>query len=205
VRIVPGLMWQAPDGMTDVMRGEETQVFGALDEETADGLFILPGTHCKWVRVEDGRIVSFATYMTGELFAVLRGHSILGRMMPADGDAPADDAAFDAGAADGLKHGAELPRRLFGVRTRGLVGALSPAAAAGFLSGLLIGAEVMAVRGRGMIGHGATRATLIGEPALCQRYARVLDSAGIAAQPANADVACRGIWRLARAAGMIGP
>ncbi|HJQ55912.1 MAG TPA: 2-dehydro-3-deoxygalactonokinase, partial [Vineibacter sp.] len=123
LRIVPGLSWRAPDGLIDVMRGEETQVFGALQAAAGDapaigdGLFILPGTHSKWVQAVAGRIAGFATYMTGELFAVLRGHSILGRMMPADGSMPHDAAAFAAGVRDGLTYGAELPRRLFGVRT----------------------------------------------------------------------------------------
>jgi 2-dehydro-3-deoxygalactonokinase len=201
--IVPGLTWQAPDGLVDVMRGEETQIFGTLEEGAREGLFILPGTHSKWARVEAGRIVAFATYMTGELFAVLRSHSILGRMMPADGSTPVDDAAFDDGASDGLERGDELPRRLFGVRTRGLSGRLPPSAAPDFLSGLLIGAEVRAARAAGRIGDGARAATLIGEPGLCARYARVLSMAGIAAGVADADATPRGLWRLARAAGMI--
>jgi len=203
LRIVPGLSWQAPDAMIDVMRGEETQIFGALDEGKRDGLFILPGTHSKWARVEAGRIVAFATYMTGELFAVLRGHSILGRMMPADGSMTHDAAAFEEGAIDGLNSGYELPRRLFGVRTRGLFGEITPAAAPSFLSGLLIGAEIWGAREAGRIGDGAAAATLIGEAALCRRYAEVLEMAGIQSRLADTDVTPRGLWRLARAAGMI--
>ena len=203
LRIVPGLSWQAPDAMMDVMRGEETQIFGALDDGERDGLFIMPGTHSKWARVEAGRIVAFATYMTGELFAVLRGHSILGRMMPADGSMTHDAPAFEEGAIDGLNSGYELPRRLFGVRTRGLFGEITPAAAPSFLSGLLIGAEIWGARESGRIGDGATAAILIGDAALCQRYAEVLRMAGIESRLADADVTPRGLWRLARAAGMI--
>jgi 2-dehydro-3-deoxygalactonokinase len=203
VRIVPGLSWQAPDGMPDVMRGEETQVFGALESGAQQGLFILPGTHSKWVRVEAGRVVSFATWMTGELFAVLRGHSILGRMMSVE--APHDAEAFAAGAADGLHHGDQLPRRLFGVRTRGLLGGLDDASAPCFLSGLLIGAEIRAARLMPGIGDGAAPVALIGDTVLCQRYAEVLGMAGVPARIADADVTPRGLWRLARAAGMIAP
>jgi 2-dehydro-3-deoxygalactonokinase len=203
LRIVPGLSWQAPDAMMDVMRGEETQIFGALGEGEDNGLFILPGTHSKWARVEAGRIVAFATYMTGELFAVLRSHSILGRMMPADGSMTHDTAAFEEGAIDGLNSGYELPRRLFGVRTRGLFGEIAPAAAPSFLSGLLIWAEIWGARESGRIGDGATTATLIGEAALCQRYAEVLEMAGIESRLADADVTPRGLWRLALEAGMI--
>jgi 2-dehydro-3-deoxygalactonokinase len=203
LRIVPGLSWQAPDALIDVMRGEETQIFGALGEGEADGLFILPGTHSKWARVEAGRVVAFATYMTGELFAVLRGHSILGRMMPADGSMAHDAAAFEQGAIYELNSGYEMPRRLFGVRTRGLFGELTPAAAPSFLSGLLIGAEVRGAREVGRIGEGAAAATLIGEAALCQRYVEVLKMAGSQSRLAGADVTPRGLWRLALAAGMI--
>jgi 2-dehydro-3-deoxygalactonokinase len=201
--IVPGLSWRACDGMIDVMRGEEMQVFGALAEGAHDGLFILPGTHSKWVRVDAGRIVAFATSMTGELFAILRGHSILGRMMPADGSMTHVAGAFDAGVADGLTYGHDLPRRLFGVRTRGLFGDLDERAAPSFLSGLLIGAEIRVARMAGAVGAGATAATLIGDPALCRRYAQALGLAGVAVRIADAEVTPRGLWRLARAAGMI--
>jgi len=203
--IVPGLSWQAPDMGVDVMRGEETQLCGALADGERDGLFILPGTHSKWARVDAGRIVAFATYMTGEVFAVLRGHSILGRMMPADGAMQHDAAVFADGARDGLAGGHELLRRLFGVRTRGLFGVLPVDAAPSFLSGLLIGAEVAAAQAGGKIGHGASAAVLIGEGTLCQRYAEILTMAGIATRRADADVTPRGLWRLAQAAGMIEP
>ncbi len=204
LKIVPGLSWQAPDAMTDVMRGEETQLLGALADGEQDGLFILPGTHSKWARVEAGRVVAFATYMTGELFAVLRAHSILGRMMAADGAMTHDAAAFAHGARDGLSGGGELLRRLFGVRTQGLFGALTPDAAPSFLSGLLIGAEVAAARAAGKIGHDASRVVLIGDTTLCRRYADVLRLTDVDARQADSDVTPRGLWRLARAAGMIG-
>lgn len=204
LRIVPGLSWCAPDGMVDVMRGEETQIFGALGDTASDGLFILPGTHSKWVAVDAGRVVAFSTWMTGELFAVLRGHSILGRLMPADGVTPADEGAFGAGVAEGIDGGRELTHRLFGVRTRGLFGTLAPTAAPEFLSGLLIGAEIGGARARGGVGAGAGTAILIGEVTLCDRYAKALAMAGVTARTAHPDVTPRGLWRLARAAGMIG-
>ncbi len=80
LHLVPGVMQRG--ALPNVLRGEETQVFGALELEpdlAAEALLVLPGTHSKWVRVRDGRLTDFATYMTGELFAVLREHSILGR------------------------------------------------------------------------------------------------------------------------------
>jgi 2-dehydro-3-deoxygalactonokinase len=90
--IVPGVLLDLPEDLPDVIRGEETQVIGALQairdgaDRCAEGdrdtvCFVLPGTHSKWVLVRNGRIVRFATYMTGELFANLKQHSILGRLM----------------------------------------------------------------------------------------------------------------------------
>src|SRR5438270_13782657 len=81
IALVPGLSTEN-DGMPDVMRGEETQIFGALAlSGESDGLFLLPGTHSKWAHVQDGRIVSFSTFMTGEVFGALKEHTILGRLM----------------------------------------------------------------------------------------------------------------------------
>src|SRR5947209_12635629 len=81
IALVPGLSTEN-DGMPDVMRGEETQIFGALaPSKQRDGLYLLPGTHSKWADVQDGRIVSFRTFMTGEVFGALQEHTILGRLM----------------------------------------------------------------------------------------------------------------------------
>ncbi|MGE0423033.1 MAG: 2-dehydro-3-deoxygalactonokinase [Reyranellaceae bacterium] len=198
--IVPGVAWQVPGLAPDVMRGEETQIFGALDADDASGLFILPGTHSKWARVADGRIVSFATYMTGEIFAVLRQHSILGRLMAADAMPDLNAAAFEAGAEVGLHHGDDLLHRLFEVRTLGLFERLSGADAPSYLSGLLIGAEIAAALHRGA----ADSPTLVGARPLCAAYRRVLAVQGIDARIADEDVTPRGLWRIARAAGMIG-
>src|SRR3954468_15819608 len=81
IALVPGLSTEN-DGMPDVMRGEETQIFGALAlSGKSDGLFLLPGTHSKWAHVQDGRIASFRTFVTGEVFGALKEHTILGRLM----------------------------------------------------------------------------------------------------------------------------
>ena len=82
VYIAPGVATRDERGAPDVMRGEETQILGAMKSSGAhSGLFVLPGTHSKWARVEAGCIVGFETFMTGEVFAVLKEHSVLGRMM----------------------------------------------------------------------------------------------------------------------------
>ena len=81
VRIAPGLSAADRAGAPDVMRGEETQLLGALAAGLGDGAYVLPGTHSKWARIGGGRILGFETFMTGEVFAVLKDHSVLGRMM----------------------------------------------------------------------------------------------------------------------------
>lgn len=202
LRIVPGIAWQVPGLAPDVMRGEETQIFGALESDDASGLFILPGTHSKWARVTRGRIASFATFMTGEIFAVLRQHSILGRLMAADAMPDLNAAAFEAGAEVGLNHADDLLHRLFQVRTLGLFERLSAADAPSYLSGLLIGAEIAAALQRESVGEAPP--TLIGARPLCAAYQRVLAAQGIVARIADEDVTPRGLWRIARAAGMIG-
>ena len=78
--IVPGARCIDPSGVPDVMRGEETQLAGALARDEDHVLAVLPGTHSKWAMVERGELVRFATYMTGELYAVLLEHTLLGRM-----------------------------------------------------------------------------------------------------------------------------
>ncbi len=120
--IAPGVTCRDAAGVPDVMRGEETQILGCLEQLGAGRhLICLPGTHSKWVEVEDGRILHFTTHMTGEAFAVFKGHSILGRMMK---DGASDRAAF----ADGVRRSADaggLLHHLFGVRARGLFGELA--------------------------------------------------------------------------------
>jgi 2-dehydro-3-deoxygalactonokinase len=210
--IVPGVTCVDAAGVPDVMRGEETQILGAT--AAADGsaagtqLIVLPGTHSKWAIVADDGIETFATFLTGELYAVLKDHSILGRMMPPGADAGEDGAAaYDRGVRRGLAAGAAaagLLHDLFGVRTLALVGDLATAATADYLSGLLIGSEIRAGRAWA-VRHGvdAGRATLVGAPALSARYARALAQAGTATVAGPADAAARGLWHIARSAGLV--
>jgi 2-dehydro-3-deoxygalactonokinase len=141
IRVVPGVCFTPPDSAPDVMRGEETQIYGALALTGRNSaLLLLPGTHAKWAKVEDGVLREFRTYMTGELFDLLRKRSILGQLM--EGDA-FTAAAFLQGvrvsrraATGGLLHD------LFSVRTLVLTEQLAASASASYLSGLLIGAEL---------------------------------------------------------------
>jgi 2-dehydro-3-deoxygalactonokinase len=204
--IVPGLVCRDADGVPDVMRGEETQIMGALDDQTwahaAPRVVVLPGTHSKWALVGGRVIEAFATFMTGELYAVLREHSILGRL--AATASPDDGAALERGVRASLREAAALPHDLFSARTLALTGALAPEAVADYLSGLLLGAEVAAGR-RWLETHAVTGGSviLVGEAALCERYRRALALAGIEATMGPPDAAARGLWRIARHSGMV--
>ena len=163
IRIVPGLSCRNRLDAPDFMRGEETQLLGAVALGRRDGWFVLPGTHSKWVRLEDGVIRRIATFMTGELFATLATHGTLAPLMASGAD---DDAAFVAGL-DEARGGAPLSNALFGVRARVVTGAMPAAQARSFVSGLLIGTEFVAA----LAGAGADLAC-IGSATLRDRYAR---------------------------------
>lgn len=170
VGIVPGVSYS--DGIAaDVMRGEEVQVLGALAMgKVGDGLLAHPGTHGKWIEVEDGRINRFRTVMTGDVFAALKAKSILSDLLQGEaGTGP----AFVAGVDHGLAHG-DLLAELFSVRARVLLGQAAKEDAASYVSGLLIGNEVS-------IGLGRRREPIIpviGTAALAERFAVALDRAG---------------------------
>jgi 2-dehydro-3-deoxygalactonokinase len=164
IGLIPGACAFDRAGAPDVMRGEETQILGALVAmNRADGVFVLPGTHSKWARVETGRIAAFATYMTGEAFAAFKGHTILGRLMEGESD---DSAGFDEGvrAASRLERPGDVLHAVFMTRTLGLFDRLGPAQLSDYLSGLLIGAEILSGA------QDASSAVVIGSPALTARY-----------------------------------
>lgn len=192
---VPG-MADRRDAAVDVMRGEETQIAGLLDALGPGGHRIcLPGTHSKWVQVADGAIVRISTAMTGEVYGLLRRHSILGRTMPTDEPA-LDVAAFDAGLADPGTGG--LLHDLFGVRTAALFGRFDAAALPSYLSGLLVGHELRAALAGA--GHGTVH--LLGGDALLERYARALGAMGMDVRRHAEALAAQGLYRLARARGL---
>jgi 2-dehydro-3-deoxygalactonokinase len=184
-KLVPGLSDTDAAGVPEVMRGEETQLVGVLAEFGGDGLACLPGSHSKWARLAQGHIAGYATHLTGEAFAALRGHTILGRMMRAG---PTDLAAFDRGVARSADPGGLL-HHLFGVRTLGLAGRLADAESASYLSGLLIGHEVRAALSAA---SQAPAVQLIGAAELCALYARAIAAAGGRAVRQDPDAAARG-------------
>ncbi len=187
VWIVPGVSARDAAGVPEVMRGEETQIVGAA----ADGLVCLPGSHSKWARVADGRILGFETYLSGEAFAAIRDGTILGRMMEA---APHDPDAFAAGVARSGQDG-HLLHHLFGVRSLGLFGELGMAGSASYLSGLLIGHEVRAAM------RASDLVTLLGAPGLCGLYAAAIKILGGLAVIGPANAAALGLAAIGRMAG----
>ncbi|MET0265356.1 MAG: 2-dehydro-3-deoxygalactonokinase [Duganella sp.] len=172
--IVPGYVYRN-GGSVDVMRGEETQLLGAVALGQRDGWLVLPGTHSKWVLLDNGVIGSMATYMTGELFAMLSKGGTLSSMMGGD---TSDSAGFAAGLTQ-AQQGVPLSNTLFRVRA-GVVSRNAPLEqAAAFVSGLLIGAE-FAAAARSLPAGGTI--TVIGSPALAQRYAVAAQHFGLQCQ-----------------------
>lgn len=200
VWFVPGVRWTDAQAI-DVMRGEETQIVGALAARGLErAVLCLPGTHSKWAIAEAGRIVGFRTYMTGELFALLRRHSILGRLMPADPADDRDDAdAFARGVARASTPGG-LTHHLFSARTAGLFDALASSALAAYLSGLVIGDEIHSALAT--VPHDAPL-LLVGAEALCGRYASALRQHDVAADVLPESVGARGVHAIAKAAGLV--
>jgi 2-dehydro-3-deoxygalactonokinase len=185
VRIVPGVRGEGLAG-ADVMRGEETQLFGwlALNPERARGRHVVchPGTHAKWMVVEDGRLTHFVTAMTGELFAVLGKHSVL------KSDAAANDAEAFAEGLAAAGDGDALAARLFTARARVTGRGKPPESTPSYLSGLLIGAEVASMPR--LLGVGAdTRIALLGDAALCARYRQAFDARGLDCETFDGEAA----------------
>jgi 2-dehydro-3-deoxygalactonokinase len=159
--VVPGLSYSG-DGRADVMRGEEVQLLGAVADATVppDALVCHPGTHDKWVVVEGGRIARFRTVMTGELFNLLKQHSILADLL--QGQVAPNDA-FARGVAHALAEN-DLPSELFAIRARWLLGKGDKESCASYASGLLIGSDVkigLAAHDRNVIVMGRTELTAL--------------------------------------------
>jgi 2-dehydro-3-deoxygalactonokinase len=201
ISLVPGVMQDPQGGIPDVMRGEETQVFGALAlMGLHEGIFIMPGTHSKCIVVEAAHIVRFASFMTGEVFAALKGHTILGRLMTDDagGVAAGPGEGFARGvlAARGLTGAGALLNAVFGARTLGLFERLPGGELADYLSGVLIGAELCAAlpeRGGGIV---------VGNGDLVRRYTEAARLLGRTLTPAPEDSVVAGQAAILSAAGI---
>jgi 2-dehydro-3-deoxygalactonokinase len=195
LHIVPGLCCIGDDGQHDVMRGEETQLWGAgLPEGSC---CVLPGTHAKWAWLgAEGRVLRFQTYMTGELYALLTQHGILGRLMQHGHTRPAD---FEHGVRLGLAEHANATHVLFAARSAGLMGHIPPEGLPDFLSGMLIGIEI----GSATRHHVPAAVSVLGDEDLSARYETALRLAGIVPGRAPDDATMRGQWRVAEQAGLM--
>jgi 2-dehydro-3-deoxygalactonokinase len=187
IAIVPGVSI-VEGGRADVMRGEEVQLLGAVAGglAPADALLCQPGTHCKWATMADGTLVDFVTAMTGEMFALLRNHALIGAAM--DGEV-ADGAAFRAGVARSADR--DLLAALFGVRPASILGLRDDTDAAAYVSGLLIGSDARARVGSGDTVH------LLADPHLGSLYAAAIEAIGATAVQVDSHAAfLAGITRL---------
>lgn len=194
--IVPGV--RNSDGL-DVMRGEETEIAGALalqPDLEASAQLVLPGTHSKWVDVRGGKIAAFRTVMTGELYALLTRDSILGAMVPPSAPADQHEDAFDAGVRAARESAnAGVLTRIFSARTLVLAGHLEAAAVPNYISGLLIGDEWRAMLASGWLR--ANRApTLVGDARQCARYERAARGFDLPEPPIISDAAAPGLWQI---------
>lgn len=203
IHLVPGVIQQGP--LPNVMRGEETQILGALAAHphlAKHSLVVLPGTHCKWVMVRNGLIESFTTHMTGELFAILRDHSILGR--------PARDVAPQPNSEIFIRglHAAKLPAaegissQLFSVRSLFLTGQLPAEHSLDYLSGLLIGEEIRSALAT-CDPASLPPVILIGDSSLTARYQLSLAQFALPPSLILEDTAALGLWLVARAHNLV--
>ena len=198
VYIAPGLKCIDEHAQTDVMRGEETQIWGA--QLPPFSICVLPGTHSKWIWLDaSGDFQNFKTFMTGEMYSLLTQHSILGRLMeiPETG-APIKLEVFLRGVSLGVSGHAEVLHTLFAARTAGLMGHLNATELPDFLSGILIGAEIGSARP-----HAVAKVHLLGEGSLCERYAQAFQHQGIAVAQVGEEATTKGQWLLARAASLV--
>lgn len=218
IAFVPGLR-DENGPYPDVMRGEETEIIGYLEQgpraDEPAPLLILPGTHTKWVRIEDGRIARFRTLLTGELYGTLKQHSILGALMPKRGDdaaegggtegggAPRDREAFAKGIATAGPRGDDLLAKLFSARSLVLCERLAAEEIEDYLSGLLIGSEVAQMRSlaRASGEPDARACTIIGRGDLADRYAQACEAHGLTARIAPPGAAGAGLAALHALAG----
>lgn len=195
--IVPGICINRDDNC-NVMRGEETQLAGALTVSPAP-LYLMPGTHSKWVQAEDGVIRDFRTAMTGELHHLLMNHSLIGKGLPEQ--QPASDVfrqALEIGYSQ-----PEITGRLFEVRAAHVLNRLEKSSVSDWLSGLLIGSEVAQMLKHFGPGSGNKyHVTVIGNPQLTERYGLALTLAGIRWQALDGDQAFQtGLRRIVNAMG----
>jgi 2-dehydro-3-deoxygalactonokinase len=201
VHLAAGLSYLDEAAQPDVMRGEETEIFGLADAGAR--LIVLPGSHSKWAKVDGDRVVAFKTFVTGELFAALRDHTVAGafaRAAPAKSPGEAFALGVRRGAAAGAFEGKSgVIGLLFGARSQPLTGGLAEDDAGEYLSGLLIGAEI----GEGRRLFPGEQLHVAGAEALVARYLAALKALRVSGRAAPPRAAARGLFRIARDGGLL--
>jgi 2-dehydro-3-deoxygalactonokinase len=195
IAFVTGLSYRAPDGMPEVMRSEEVQVFGSLDLGVSR--FVTPGTHSKWIVTDDQHIISYSTYVSGEVYAALRDHTILGRMIE---PGPEGEDAFARGVGAALNDPAGFLHTVFAARSLALFGELPPTSVASYLSGLVIGTEVAHAMATS---PADTSYAVLASPGIGGRYVKAMELAGLKVCYGKPDAIVKGLAIIARHAGLI--
>jgi 2-dehydro-3-deoxygalactonokinase len=200
VHLAPGLSYEDDNGEPDVMRGEEVEILGISD--SGGRLIVLPGSHSKWAIVEGGRVERFKTFVTGELFAAIKDHTLAGAFAR-DAKGEPSGLAFARGvrrgAAAGEGKGSGLLGALFGARSLPLMGKLAENDAGEYLSGLLVGAEIAEARRL----FPEEEPHVAGAETLVKRYLAAFETLGQEARVAPPRAAARGLFVLARQAGVL--
>jgi 2-dehydro-3-deoxygalactonokinase len=197
--IVPGVSLDG-DAQPEVMRGEECQILGALlARQQSDGTFLLPGTHSKWARVSDRRLIAFRTYITGEMFNLLRQSGTLAQLMTGDGS---DEDAFARGVRT-TGPDTELLNRLFSARSLALFGRLEGTGIASYVSGMLIATEMRDAMAA-WPDLGRSSVTCIGSAGMLARYKACARLLGLDVQSIdNKDALPRALFWIAQRAGLV--
>jgi 2-dehydro-3-deoxygalactonokinase len=195
IHFLTGLHLAGGDLGHDVMRSEETQVFGSLGLGAQH--FVTPGTHSKWIDVVEGKITNFATYITGEMFSLLRNHSILGRLMTSDKD---DEVEFLKGVDRAVADPAGFLHSLFSVRSLGLFNAVPTDSLASYLSGIVIGTEVAHATQHN---DRNARYVVLASQGIGSRYVRAMKHVGLDVVMGDPLAVVKGEAEVARIAGVI--
>ncbi|MBU2366716.1 MAG: 2-dehydro-3-deoxygalactonokinase [Alphaproteobacteria bacterium] len=193
--ILPG-MCQRQTENEDIMRGEETQLLGLLAARPQySGVVVMPGTHSKWAQLDNGHLVDFVTAMTGELYSAIT----IGTVLRHSFDPNAAGEEYEAGVEAGLKAGLDAPGRvtalMFRARAAALLSGREQAWSSGYLSGLLIGAEV---GGHRSWLSARTTVPIIGSARLGASYAKALAKIGIEGEILDASEVTVAGLKLAR-------
>jgi 2-dehydro-3-deoxygalactonokinase len=184
-RILPGLC-QRTESRPDVMRGEEMQLFGAAASIAGRAHVVMPGTHSKWVVMDEGSVASFSTYMTGELYDIITRHSILTPPEGTIAEGP-ESAAFINAVRDSFEEPGRITSQLFAARSGQILNRLKPEAALAHISGTLIGAEISG----GTAGSHGTSVVLVASGRMAALYEKAFETVGLAYQTIDADTAVR--------------